>query len=126
MTIIKKQFTKNSIFSINMDLCYELWKIHNLTKPREWVGDTSTHNIKLLNHELIGKNLCRQTDGHDYTIESVHKQWYAGWYVALFLERNQSHHLIYWQNINCIEEIVLKSIEENNLSYLLLPKIEIP
>jgi hypothetical protein len=112
--IIKKQFTEKYMLTMDMDLCHEVHKARN-----------GNYNIKLENHKLVGQNISRHSDGHDYEIVSVHQQWYTGWYIGLLLVRNQSHNFIHWENISCIEPLIVKSIEETKLRYFLTPKIEI-
>jgi hypothetical protein len=104
--IIKKQFSKKSIFSIDMKLCYEIYKKHPSCKNQ------SIYCVKQQNHQLEGKNLCDQQSGNDFTIVSVYKQWYAGWYLLLLVEKDKSHHSLFWENINCIDEAIIKIIEE--------------
>lgn len=110
--IIKKQFTEKSLFTMDMDLCHAVHKIRD-----------GNYNIKLENHKLVGQNLSRHSDGNDYEIVSVHQQWYAGWYIGLLLVRNESHSFVFWENISCIEPMIVKNIEEARLRFFLTPKI---
>lgn len=107
----QKHFSNGNILTVNLELAYEVYKCHPRMKKE------NLHNIDLIDHELVGKKLVRYSDGNEYNVESVHKQWYAGWYIAILLERNKSHHLVFWENINCIEETILQSIEEAGVEW---------
>lgn len=54
-----------------------------------------------------------------YSVEGVYKQWYGGWYIAILLEKNRSHHLVFWENINCIHPVILDAIKECRKEYRL-------
>lgn len=116
MTIIQKRYNDEKVLTMDMELCYRVWCHHHKK------GEESAHNVDLPDHPMVGKRLCRLTDGHIYKVQSVHKQWYAGWYIAILLERNQSHHLLYWENLGCVSDLIVADIEENRLQYYQVPE----
>ena len=90
-----------------------------IRNARKKVGlNVACLNIKQENHNLIGKKLYSCGAKKEYTVISVSKHWYNGWYEVLLLEddKKSSRHLI-WKNINCKEESILKSIDENRVDF---------
>ena len=66
-------------------------------------------NGEVPGHHWQGKMIVR--NGKPYRIEKVLKHWYYGQYWALLLNNlNDSHVLIYWENISCVDQTVLESI----------------
>ena len=113
-------------------------------REREKLGlptfnDLYPENGRVFNHNLEGKKIVRVEDGKEYTIESVHKHWYQGWYICLLVyslseteselltkeiidgkRYGHSHNFIFWENINCQYDIILESIGENRNEYKLV------
>lgn len=94
---------------------------------------------RIFGHELEGKKIFNNEKQKEYIIQSVHKHWYKGWYYMIlaysfsettseFLTTDiidgktygRSHAPLMWENINCIDETILKSIGETRLNYTLL------
>lgn len=101
--------------------------------------DLFPENGRIFGHELEGRKLYNKFKRKEYTIQSVHKHWYHGWYYMILayslspteseLLTNEiidgkrygySHVPLMWENISCIDEIVLESIAENQLTFTLL------
>ena len=87
--------------SFDMDLYRKVYRAR---------GGSGNGNIP--NHKWIGKAMYR--NGKFYTVEKVLKHWYLGNYLVLLLNNgHDSHVLVYWENISCVEPTVLESINEN-------------
>ena len=78
------------------------------------------NNEELANHPLKGRRLQKISNGDVYTIQSVHKMWHKGYFLCLLTEKNGSHGQVYWENINCLEDMILNHIEEGRLQYTLV------
>jgi len=75
-------------------------------------------NIPLKNHQFVDRKLYDKEENEVYTIESVHKHWYSGWYIVLLIvDCAGSSCLLFWENINCMEELIINGILENNKRY---------
>ena len=109
--IIEKRSKNNHLNRINTDAYFDVYK------ARKELG-LSTDIDPKVPHELVGKKVKRVKDNKVYIVESATKCWYAGHYITLLLkDNNDSHCCVYWQNLNCISDIVIKDIKENQLKY---------
>ena len=71
-----------------------------------------------IDHPLVGKTV---TNGEKtYVVEKAFRQWMWGWYVSLLLNHNNSHCLVFWENVNCGDELVLRSIHNNRDMFTVL------
>ena len=101
--------------------------------------DLYPDNGRIFDHELEGKKIIRVSDNKEYTIQSVHKHWYEGWYIMILAyslsettselltkeiidgkRYGHSHTTLFWENISCHYDIILEGIEENKLKYKLV------
>ena len=94
--IIRKE-TENSV---------TIW---NLTKYMEYYRARELHKIKrdcsISDHPIIGK----QVPGRDCVYESVHRHWYAGWYLmAIYVNPQRSHGTEIIENINSIADFLFE------------------
>lgn len=82
---------------------------------KEKLGILQRHETELKNHPLIGKKvICLDSEKEYYTVDKVYKQWHLGYYIALALvDNNRSHRIVYFENINCHEKLILDDIEDN-------------
>jgi len=84
---------------------------------RERLGLPVKRQSDRIDHPLIGKKV--KTSEKEYTVDYACKQWYWGYYITLFLVDDAGSHAVrYWENISCINETVLESIEENQKNFL--------
>ena len=101
--------------SLNLDL------YNAIRNERKRLGiPKHSHNIILEDHPLVGKKIKKIETNKIYNIEQVNQQWYAGWYIGLLIEHNGSHGFIWYENIDCWNDIVVDSIEENKTKYIVL------
>lgn len=68
----------------------------------------------MLESRLYGRKLRKKETGKVYNIDRILvEQWTleggTGWWIKLLVEHDQSHALLYWQNINCTEPFVRKT-----------------
>lgn len=101
-------------------------KIRKLKNP-----DKNLYNKKIENHNLIGKKFIN-SKGKECVVESVHKQWYFGYYeIILYYTLSEtkseilctdiidgkmygrSHGTLYFKNISCNYPSILQNIEKN-------------
>jgi len=82
---------------------------------RDKLGISRKHDNEIKDHPLIGKKvICLDSDKEYYIIDKVCRQWYMGYYIVLALvDENRSHRIMYYQNISCIEPIIVEDIEVN-------------
>lgn len=88
------------------------WDIEQYMKYRSARGIES--KTVYVDHPIVGKKFLYNNDGEPklVTIESVNKQWFGGYYLAaLYVDSNQSHGLVFFENINCISEIIIEAID---------------
>lgn len=80
------------------------------------------------NHHWIGTRFRRKVDGKIYTVDGVNVHYWSGdidggigyyYYVALVDDSN-SHHMVFYRNINCESEYILKFIEDFQNNYEML------
>jgi len=93
--------TANSIEAFNHTHYHKVWK------ARREIGD-NLGNLDQPNHSLVGKKLRNRKTGDIYNVESVKKQFYAGWYFGALLECNNSHCFAWFHNESSIDSIVEK------------------
>lgn len=92
----------NSINFINTGL---------INRIREIRKSHSLYNIPLKEHAFLGKKIL--WGKKKYIIESIHKQWYCGFYlVALIRDKNNSHGCVYIENISCHDHNILDGVKE--------------
>lgn len=113
-------------------------------KERDRLGLPSFDDIypesgRIFNHELENRKIKNVETGQEYTIQSVHKHWYHGWYYMVLAyslcetksellrtdtidgkDYTRSHAPIFWENISCINDSILESIAENRTEYILI------
>ena len=113
-------------------------------KERDRLGLPSFDDIypesgRIFNHELENRKIKNVENGKDYTIHSVHKHWYHGWYYMVLAyslcetksevlrtdtidgkDYARSHAPIFWENISCINDSILESIAENRTEFILV------
>lgn len=81
-----------------------------VVKARRLLGlPVGNLNVEIA-HRLVGKMLRDNTTGQVFVVEKAMKHWFYGWYVALLLNSEGSHRLIWWENINSSSDTVLESI----------------
>lgn len=94
---------------------------HEVRKERERRGiPNNSLNIVIRDYPLVGKKIRNNETGKIYNIEQANKHWYCGWYVGLLIEQNGSHGFIWYENIDCWNDIVVDSIKKNKTKYILL------
>lgn len=100
-------------------------------------NDIYPENGRIFNHELENRKIKNIENGKEYIIQSVHKHWYHGWYYMILAyslcetkselltteiidgkSYSRSHITIFWENISCINEVILESITENRTKYI--------
>jgi hypothetical protein len=71
-------------------------------------------NIDCNDHRFVGKRVRSRKYGTEYDIKSCKKQWTdGGWYYGFILEQdNGSGTFQYLENINSINKMILRFIEE--------------
>ena len=76
-------------------------------------------NIKLNKHNLLRKIIVYKNT--KYTIVSVYKHWLAGWYLVLTIENEKGNSkIVFWENINSIDNTILEKIDINKKTYRIL------
>jgi hypothetical protein len=101
--------------SFNHDLYYE---VRNERKRLNI--DNHSLNIVLEDYPLVGRKIKNNETGKIYNIEQANRHWHGGWYIGLLIEQNKSHAFIWFENIDCWNNIVVNSIEKNKTKYTLL------
>ena len=60
------------------------------------------NQLLVVESDLYDHGLRRKSDGKEYNIEAVYvEKWEGGWFFKLLIECDQSHAVVYWQNITC-------------------------
>ena len=77
-------------------------------------------NIVIEDYPLVGKRIRNNETNKIYNIEQANKQWYVGWYIGLLIEQNGSHGFIWYENIDCWNDIMVSSIKKNKRQYTIL------
>ena len=108
MEVVEKRLSNNHMIKHNISH----WD--KIVKYRENNG-LKSFDTEILNHELVNKPIVDNETRHEYIIESVHKQYYAGYYISLKLKNNNtnSHVVIFWHNINSVADMVIQQTNEN-------------
>jgi len=76
---------------------------------------------EILDHPLINKQIYNFEEKKVFVIKSAWKHWYLGWYVTLLADNDVgSTFVIWWNNINCHEPIIIEDIELNQKRWSLL------
>jgi len=101
-------------------------------------SDLYPESGRIFGHEMEGKKIL--DDDQEYTIQSVHKHWYHGWYYIFVVYKyyklhenspfefemingekcGKSHGTRYWKNISCVNDIILTSIKESEENLIFL------
>jgi len=84
------------------------------------------NQIVILDSVFYSKRLRNKETGKVYNIDRVlAEKWTldggSGWWIKLLIENNDSHGLIYWQNINCTQSYVREACAKNPLRYEWIP-----
>lgn len=117
--IFKTKSGRDITVTCDHSLHYEIWKARG----------SKSLGIVLPNHPLLGKKLLNdsreeQSNSNEYgnigVIEEVKKDWYGGWYINILVSYNGSHCYYPFININCINDVVIDSIKNNNEELKLL------
>lgn len=107
---------------------------YNVVSARKKLGlklseDYVPNNGIIENHSLKDRTLYDKEKNRLIHIQDVYKHWYGGYYLTLLYYTwsdgyselgYRSHGTMFWENINSINDIVLKSIEENRKNHILL------
>ena len=74
------------------------------------------------NHELIGREFISKESSVRYTVESVEKHWWNGWYEEMIIREDISNkpRFVIWKNISCREETVLNAIDTSRADFFIL------
>lgn len=98
---------ENGTFGFNIQHDYNVWKVR---KDR---GLPCNRQECLSNHPLKGQKLLNYSNGKTYDIVDVYREWHCGWFVKLLIEHNESHAVIYWENINCFDDYIIETIKNH-------------
>ena len=79
----------------------------------------SPKNGLIEDHPLKGKKIIPSHREEIGIIQNVYKHWYHGYYLMLLVNYNGSHGNVWWENINCENEIILDSIAESRRDFRL-------
>lgn len=89
------------------DLAYRVWKAN---RP---LDGESLSNIKIADHPLVGKTLVDTETGEECVVESVNKQFHAGWYFGALLRfKGNSHSFRYFHNESSMDSCIIKACDE--------------
>src|SRR5690606_32055099 len=80
----------------------------------------SPTNLVLPSHFLMGASFKEKETGNIYKVEKVCLQFYGGWYYGVLLNLNGSHCFLDYQNLSCINEIVIQHINDFHNRFELL------
>jgi len=121
--------------SFNADLYAQ---IHNLREQKEGycfkLALGLGPNGLVRNHPLVGRCVERTEDdefneenhkGKRYVIESVHIHYWGGYYLVLLIkDQYGSHTQLFFENINCEDEIIIDILNEQKQKFRLLEEKE--
>jgi len=99
----------------NLDLYYQV------RKQRRQQGLPLHDGSLSVAHPLVGRKLRRRGDGQIYNVEKAVRHWHWGWYIALLLERDGSHHLIRYENQSVDDPFILRTIGDDRANYEEVP-----
>lgn len=88
------------------------WDIEQYMKYRSVRGIES--KTVYVDHPIVGKKFMYANGGDSkiVTIKSVNKQWWGGYFLAaLYEDASGSSGLVYFENINCIADCIIKAID---------------
>lgn len=99
-------------------------------------SDLYPENGRIFGHILEGKKLFNKEKQKEYTIQSVHKHWYRGWYYMILTyslsettselltdeiidgkRYGHSHAPLMWENISCIDNTIINCINDCRTKY---------
>ena len=72
-------------------------------------------------HHPLHDKILVDKKGNEYQIDVVTEDFYYGKFISIMYRKigTKSHECLYWENISCQDETILKSIEENQNEYFL-------
>lgn len=76
--------------------------------------------IIISNHPLLSKKIKNLKTNKIYNVEKVYKEFYFGWFYVALVECNQSHAILYIEDINCGEIAILNGINRFKNEYIIL------
>lgn len=82
---------------------------HKIFRARR--TDPSVRNVPQPMHPMVGKTLIRKSNNEKCFVESVNKQFHAGWYYGALLNFNGSHAFMYFENISSMSEVVIACVK---------------
>jgi hypothetical protein len=111
MTIIipnKKELLRKFESKFNLD------HFMKVLDARAALGIIFKNNNYIEDHPLLGKKCITLDTQKHYTVDKCFKQWHRGYYIVLALvDENKSHRIFFYQNISCVEPIIVEDIENN-------------
>ena len=83
--------------------------------------NNSENQLLVVDSDLYDYRIRRKSDGKEYNIEGVYvERWKGGWFFKLLIECDQSHGVVYWQNITCPCPIIQDLCKKGFTSYDLI------
>lgn len=75
-------------------------------------------NGKIDNHPFLNEKFKRNKDGKIYIMDSICIHWYDGYYYhATLRDENNSHATVMFENINCLNSIIIESVSDFNKEF---------
>lgn len=70
-------------------------------------------------HPLLGMRLRDTETGSTYVVDTVSNVWLDGFYIQMAIreEGTKSHALIFWENVNSENEVIVEGIERAQNRY---------
>lgn len=94
-------------FQIDMSHHFEVWK------ARKAAGLPVCASQTLTDHPLVGRRFVCFATGKVYTVKTVTKHWWAGYYIDLLMEDSEgSSRVAHWEALGCYHPDILHAIKE--------------
>jgi hypothetical protein len=78
------------------------------------------HNI-IIKSDLVGLKVLSILTHEIFTIQSVHRLWWKGWYeVLLLVNKAGSHSMAIWKLFNCYDQSILDLYEKSHNNWKIL------
>ena len=89
------------------------WSLVYRTRRELGLPAWTIEQRRLPEHPLMGKRVFDESTGKTYTVDSVHKDFYCGYFVALtMVDDSGSHAVRYIENVSSTSGVIIDAVQD--------------
>lgn len=112
MAVMENRYNERIVTFFDVDHYIKVRK----ARKEQGIDDSAyPHTYRLEEHPLLGRQYYDKTSGKTLTVDGVTRSWEIGYFLLVSLvDENYSHKVVPFSNINSIDKIILRQIEETH------------